>query len=122
MREVARQNPGDLRALFANVSAKTGLSAAIVEKDFWVCWLLDGLFGRSPWRNRMAFKGGTSLSKAHGLLERFSEDVDIILDWRLLGYDADEPWAERTGTQQDRFNVQANARSAEFWPINSYRV
>ena len=85
MRDVARQSPGDLRALFSNVSAKTGLSAAIVEKDFWVCWLLDYLFGLSPWRNRMSFKGGTSLSKAHGLIERFSEDVDLILDWRLLG-------------------------------------
>jgi hypothetical protein len=114
MREVARRNPDDLRALFANVSAKKGRSGAIVEKDFWVCWLLDCLFGMSPWRKQMAFKGGTSLSKVHGLIKRFSEDVDLILDWRLLGYGTDEPWAERTNTRQDLFNEQANARSAEF--------
>ena len=114
MRDVARKNPDDLRALFANTSAKTGLSAAIVEKDYWVCWLLDYLFGLSPWRKRMSFKGGTSLSKAHGLIERFSEDVDLILDWRLLGYGADEPWEKRSNTQQDLFNERANAKSAEF--------
>lgn len=71
MREVARRKPDDLRALFTNVSVKKGLSAAIVEKGFWVCWLLDYLFGMSPWQKQMAFKGGTSLSKAYGLIERF---------------------------------------------------
>lgn len=114
MREVARQSPDNLRALFANTSAKTGLSAAIVEKDFWVCWLLDFLFCLSPWRKRMTFKGGTSLSKAYGLIERFSEDVDLIFDWRLLGYSADEPWEPRSNTQQDIFNERANAKSAAF--------
>ena len=114
MRDVARRKLNDLRALFTNVSTKKGLSTAIVEKDFWVCWLLDYLFGRSPWKKQMAFKGGTSLSKAYGLIERFSEDIDLILDWRLLGYGADEPWEERSNTQQDLFNKQANARSAEF--------
>ena len=114
MREVARQSPENLRALIANTSAKTGLSAALVEKDFWVCWLLDFLFCLSPWRKRMAFKGGTSLSKAYGLIERFSEDVDLILDWRLLGYRADEPWEPRSNTRQDIFNERANAQSAAF--------
>ena len=40
----------------------------------------------------MVFKGGTSLSKAYHLIERFSEDIDLILDWRLLGYGLKEPW------------------------------
>ncbi len=47
----------------------------------------------------MVFKGGTSLSKAFGLIERFSEDIDLILDWRLLGYGIDEPWEERSNTK-----------------------
>lgn len=34
----------------------------------------------------------TSLSKVHNLIERFSEDIDLILDWRVLGYKKDEPW------------------------------
>ena len=90
------------------------LAPAIVEKDFWVCWMLDYLFTDSPWKGHLAFKGGTSLSKAHGLIKRFSEDIDLILDWRLLGYGVKEPWAERSNTQQDIFNTKANERSAEF--------
>ena len=86
----------------------------IVEKDFWVVWTLDYLFARSPWKTQLAFKGGTSLSKAYGLIRRFSEDIDLILDWRLLGYGVREPWEERSNTQQDLFNEAANARSAAF--------
>ncbi len=37
----------------------------------------------------MIFKGGTSLSKVFGLIDRFSEDIDLVLDWRLLGYNQD---------------------------------
>ena len=110
MRNIARESTGNLRGLFGNTSLKTGLSPAIIEKDFWVCLTLDYLFGDSPWRDNLAFKGGTSLSKAFDLIKRFSEDIDLILDWRLLGYGRDEPW----NTQQDLFNEQANAKSADF--------
>ena len=114
MREVAKSSARDLMTLFGNVSTKMGLSPAIVEKDFWVCWMLDYLFGRSPWARQLAFKGGTSLSKAYSIIKRFSEDIDLILDWRMLGYGVREPWEERSNTQQDKFNVEANARSAAF--------
>ena len=42
--------------------------------------MLDYLFHRSVWKDKIAFKGGTSLSKSYGLIERFSEDIDLILD------------------------------------------
>ena len=71
--------------------SETGLSQAILEKDLWVCFLLDHLFHRSEFKDSIIFKGGTSLSKAFGLIERFSEDVDLILNWRLIGYGLDEP-------------------------------
>lgn len=57
----------------------------MIEKDFWVCWTLDYLFHDSPWKEHLAFKGGTSLSKCFDLIHRFSEDIDLILDWRLVG-------------------------------------
>lgn len=62
----------------------------------------------------MAFKGGTSLSKAYGAIERFSEDIDLILDWRLLGYSEDQPWDKRSPTKQDAFGKEANQKAAEF--------
>ena len=79
-----------------------------------MCLTLDYLFHRCQWKNSFTFKGGTSLSKCYKLIKRFSEDIDLILDWRVLGYDINEPWKERTTTKQDRFNKDANHR-AEFF-------
>lgn len=56
------------------------MSPAAIEKDFWVCWILQRLF-RSPLKDSIIFKGGTSLSKVYGLIKRFSEDIDLILNW-----------------------------------------
>ena len=72
------------------------------------------LFHRSPWKESITFKGGTSLSKAFHLISRFSEDIDLILDWRVLGYGKDEPWEKRSNTKQDAFNKEANARAEVF--------
>ena len=114
MRKIAKLNVKDRNALFTNTAAKMGINTAIVEKDFWVCYMLDYLFHRSKWQDKIAFKGGTSLSKSYGLIERFSEDIDLILDWRVLGYKKDEPWEKRSNTQQDIFNKEAGRRTAQF--------
>lgn len=114
MKRIAIINEKDRQALFQNTAAKMGLPTAIIEKDFWVCYMLDYLFHHSGWKDKIAFKGGTSLSKAFGLIERFSEDIDLILDWRVLGYELNEPWQERSNTKQDIFNKEANARTEAF--------
>ena len=114
MRKIARLSDGERRELFRNTADKMGLNDAVVEKDFWVCFTLDYLFHRSAWKDHITFKGGTSLSKAYNLINRFSEDIDLILDWRLLGYEVSEPWAERSKTKQDFFNKEANSRAEEF--------
>ena len=114
MRNIAKINENDRKALFHNTAAKMGMTDAIIEKDFWVCYMLDYLFHRCAWKDNIAFKGGTSLSKAYGLIERFSEDIDLILDWRVLGYGVNEPWEERSNTKQDIFNKEANTRAETF--------
>ena len=89
---------------------------AIVEKDFWVCWVLKKLFADPTLHDRLVFKGGTSLSKVYKLIDRFSEDVDLVLDWRLLGYGSEDDDPQRPAsskTQQDRFNKEINAKAAE---------
>ena len=118
MRELARRSEKDRRELFRATAQAMRVHEAIIEKDFWVCWILDYLFQDSPWKDRMAFKGGTSLSKVYGAIERFSEDIDLILDWRLLGYSEDEPWELRTPTKQDAFGKQANQRAVEFLALD----
>ena len=114
MKVIARLSDNDKRRLFRNTANKMGMNDAIVEKDFWVCFTLDYLFHRSPWKEAITFKGGTSLSKAFYLISRFSEDIDLILDWRVLGYGKDEPWEKRSNTKQDAFNKEANARAEVF--------
>lgn len=114
MRKIARLEDSERCELFRNTADKMGLNDAIVEKDFWVCFTLDYLFNRSPWKDAITFKGGTSLSKAFHLISRFSEDIDLILDWRILGYGKDEPWEKRSNTKQDAFNKEANVRAEDF--------
>lgn len=114
MIDVARMPDAKRSELFAAAARKMRLPEAIVEKDFWVCYVLDTLFHRSPFHGRMVFKGGTSLSKGFGLIQRFSEDVDLILDWRLLGYGIDEPWEERSNSKQEKFKQETIERTNRF--------
>ena len=113
--EQTAQLPGNDRiVLFRNTAGNAGITEGIAEKDFWVCWTLNYLFHVSTWRSSFAFKGGTSLSKCFHLIRRFSEDIDLILDWRIVGCDICEPWIDRSRTQQDRFNKAVNDRTACF--------
>ena len=112
---IARSSDTDREVLFGNAADRAGImNPAIVEKDFWVSFALDYLFHKSPWPQSFIFKGGTSLSKAYHVIERFSEDIDLIMDWRLLGYGIREPWEERSKTQQDKFNKKTVADASEF--------
>lgn len=62
---------------------KTGRPAHLLEKDIWVVWALSVLF-ESPLGNDLTFKGGTSLSKAYQVIDRFSEDIDLTYNIRKL--------------------------------------
>lgn len=65
--------------LFNTTAQRIGTTPQNVEKDFWVCWTLDVLFNELPDGPRLLFKGGTSLSKGFGLIQRFSEDIDVTV-------------------------------------------
>jgi hypothetical protein len=68
------------RDLFVGTGNRLGNAEQNIEKDFWVCWTLDALFNElDSGGPRLLFKGGTSLSKGYGLIERFSEDIDITV-------------------------------------------
>jgi len=104
----------DLIILIRNTANKMKIQETVVEKDYWVCFVLDYVFHHSPWKEAFVFKGGTSLSKCYFLIDRFSEDVDLILDWRLLGYEKDEPWQARSNTKQNLFNKESNKKVERF--------
>jgi len=117
MDKIANLSSNDRRELFQETAARKGINPAIVEKDFWVCWVLKQLFFDPQLRNHLIFKGGTSLSKVFGLIERFSEDIDLVLDWRLLGFGTglQDPYEDQPSrTQQDLFNKTVNQRAGDY--------
>lgn len=76
--KLPRQNQ---RETLIGAEPATGIKPHFLEKDIWICWILKELFTLPK---KMAFKGGTSLSKCYGLIDRFSEDVDVTIDYREL--------------------------------------
>jgi Nucleotidyl transferase AbiEii toxin, Type IV TA system len=87
MDDAARMQPSDRRDLFNEASAQRGdINPDVIEKDFWVCWTLKHIFALDPPPAELIFKGGTSLSKVYGAIERFSEDIDLSLSRDDLGF------------------------------------
>jgi hypothetical protein len=74
------------REKLLTASEEVELPPAIVEKDFWVCWLLGHIFAAPSLGDHCVFKGGTSLSKVFAAIDRFSEDIDLGLTPALLGW------------------------------------
>ncbi|MBB5684012.1 nucleotidyl transferase AbiEii/AbiGii toxin family protein [Sphingobium boeckii] len=79
MDEFARRLADDRRAYIGESAARRDLTPVIIEKDFWVCWTLRRLMMCADLAGHLTFKGGTSLSKAYGIIERFSEDIDLTI-------------------------------------------
>jgi len=78
--QVISAPPRDRLDLFLTTANRLGAPVGNVEKDFWVCWTLNTLYHERPTgAPRLLFKGGTSLSKAYGLIQRFSEDIDVTV-------------------------------------------
>jgi hypothetical protein len=65
-------------------SLNSGITSKAIEKDWWVTLVLKMLFA-SKYAPYFAFKGGTSLSKGWGIIDRFSEDIDIALNSEAFG-------------------------------------
>ncbi len=114
MLKIARLSEHDRRDLFRATAERMRVNEAVIEKDFWVCWTLDYLFHESPWKDKLAFKGGTSLSKAYGAIQRFSEDIDLVLDWTLLGHTREEPWNQESNSKRSAFCKKANEQCTVF--------
>ena len=97
--------PHDERRLYIEQTAiRRSLSPVIMEKDFWVCWLLGILF-ESEFAGDLVFKGGTSLSKVFGVIDRFSEDIDLSLSPQFLNL----PEAGTSRTQANKWMAKAEA-------------
>lgn len=88
--------------LLDEVSRRRGLAPAILEKDYWVCRTLDALFALPELGPHLVFKGGTSLSKVYGLIDRFSEDIDVSFHREFLGFGDEENDPESASSNKDQ--------------------
>ena len=94
--------PRERLELLDAASRQSGLAQAILEKDYWVCKTLDVLFALPELGSHLVFKGGTSLSKVYGLIDRFSEDVDISFHREFLGFGEELDPEAAAGKEQSR--------------------
>ena len=100
--------PDDERRLYIEQAANArNISPVVLEKDFWVCWLLSILFD-SEFADSLVFKGGTSLSKVFGVIDRFSEDIDLSLSPVFLKL----PEAGTSRNQANKWMKRAEAACA----------
>ncbi|WP_321955352.1 nucleotidyl transferase AbiEii/AbiGii toxin family protein [Paraburkholderia bannensis] len=107
-REIIAASDADRRDLFIGTANRLGTAVQNVEKDFWVCWVLDALFNGLPAHGpRLLFKGGTSLSKGFGLISRFSEDIDITVFRDDLGQPAEPAELEALSGKKRRQRLDA---------------
>jgi hypothetical protein len=100
-----------------NAAANTsGLLPHLLEKDIWVVWSLRHLFA-GPYAEHLVFKGGTSLSKAYGVIRRFSEDVDLTYDIRAIAGDlvgdAEAP-LPASKSQEKKWTKEIRARLSDW--------
>lgn len=79
--------PEQQRLLLSQTAVKVGLPEQAVEKDLWVTVVLQLVF-TLPYAEKLVFKGGTTLAKA-GLIDRFSEDIDLAIDRSQFGIEGD---------------------------------
>ena len=86
---------------------------AIVEKDFRVCWTLKRAFSLREDIPGLIFKGDTSLSKAYGIIRRFSEDIDLSLDRKDLGFAEDRDPASAPGNKVRKTLLDELRKEAE---------
>jgi predicted nucleotidyltransferase component of viral defense system len=91
------------------------LPAAVIEKDFWVCWTLNLLNEIPELKDNITFKGGTSLSKAWGLIERFSEDIDIAINRKVFGQEPPYGAEDAASNTQRKLRLEElESKSAAF--------
>jgi hypothetical protein len=94
---------------FAETAERLDIGPHIIEKDFWVCWLLRLIFADAELGGHMVFKGGTSLSKVFGIIQRFSEDIDLSVDPDWLGFGGEV----RPDAASSRSQFEKRARALE---------
>jgi nucleotidyltransferase AbiEii toxin of type IV toxin-antitoxin system len=119
MDDFAKGKPAERQPYFEETAARRNSTTTAVEKDFWICWTLKHLFALEA-IPELRFKGGTSLSKVFGLIERFSEDIDISINRAALGFTGERDMANPALTNTKRKALDEQLRTAITAEVNSH--
>lgn len=121
--EIIGARASDRADLFLTTAQRLGAPLINIEKDFWVCWTLNALYHRVPTNGpRLLFKGGTSLSKAYGLISRFSEDIDVTVFREDLGHPASPAELAALSNKKRKAALEAIAEDCRAYITNHMLV
>lgn len=115
MDEFAILSPSEREPYIRETAARMNVSEVIIEKDFWVCWVLQKLFSLDGVKGHLIFKGGTSLSKCYRIIQRFSEDIDISVSREHLGFGGDQDPASQTSNKKAKNKVDELGEACTQW-------
>lgn len=87
MKKPSLMSKDERKSLFQIAADMANIPFEIIEKDYWVVWALERLFSLPQLADHLIFKGGTSLSKIYGVIDRFSEDIDLSIEKNFFGFD-----------------------------------
>ena len=118
MDNFAESKPAERQPYFDETAARRDSTTTAVEKDFWICWTLKHLFTLEA-IPELRFKGGTSLSKVFGLIDRFSEDIDISINRAALGFSGERDLANPLLSGTKRKALEEELRAAITTEVNS---
>ena len=111
-----------------NIADDKGIVENAVEKDYWVSMVLRSIFSL-PYSDALVFKGGTSLSKGWNLIERFSEDLDLAIDRKFLGFGEELNSSQRTKLRKESkkficntLAVDIESKLAEYGLLDNCKV
>ena len=112
---VVKMSAEERRLACVQAEDRLGLQAGSIEKDFWVCWTLRELARLPNLGEHLTFKGGTSLSKGWKLIDRFSEDIDLVVDRDTLGFGGDASPERASSRNQQRKRLDALIEACRRW-------
>jgi len=121
MNSFLRLSSRDRRLAFLQAGDRIRLPAASVEKDLWVCWTLRALWGLPEAGKSLTFKGGTSLSKVWKIIERFSEDIDLIVDKEPLGFAGEASPDRALSAKQRKRRLETLVEACRQWVQESLK-
>ncbi|MCF0227788.1 MAG: nucleotidyl transferase AbiEii/AbiGii toxin family protein [Malacoplasma sp.] len=113
MLKFLKLKPNERKIIIQHTAKKLNIQSSLIEKDFWVCLILYYLFNYSKFKKDLIFGGGTSLSKCYHCIQRFSEDIDIAINWEVLGFSHD-PLKGKSKTKQKETIANLNTTTINF--------